>query len=160
MSSQTEGILLNLTSAGSSSQTQYGLEMLYNAGYTGSSPVSAILALNQVAGTSTDYITGGNSALHGSSNSTTTGSNVGVRAAASNGNISLGVIGAAVATKNGATNIGVMGLSSNGGTTPIRVGGYFGFNTAAPTLVDSALIVDNFTVAAPIAIFWTMVLRL
>lgn len=142
---------LQITSAGSSSQINAGLNVDYLAGYTGSSGTRALRFVNAAAGTATAFANGNIGAV-GGARATTTGNNIGVAGDAEGGNSNIGVFGQTDDTKNSATGIGVAGFAANSGTTPIVIGGYFGLQNTAPTYVSSALIADNGAIAAPIFI--------
>jgi Repeat of unknown function (DUF5907) len=133
-----------ITTAGSSSQDQYGLNIDLLAGYTGSSNSVALRFNNTTAGTGTAYFSNKrNIGAGGFCSGTTTGANVGVFGSGSNGNISIGVAGRAFTDKNSGKNIGVFGVANNGGTSPVVLGGYFGIHPTEPTLASAALMCDN-----------------
>jgi len=145
MTALNRAVYFNITSAGSSSFTNRGLDVNYASGYTGSSATSAINALNSAAGTAsiTTIISTGNFAISGNSNATTTGTNIGNRGTASNGDINIGNYGYVETAKNSATNIGVLGLGLNTGTTSVQIGGFFGLMNTAPSFTSAALMCDN-----------------
>lgn len=135
-----------VTSAGSSSQTNNAFTLNYLAGYTGSSGTRGLTITNAAAGTGTGFTTGNrNIATVITCNATTAGSNVGVLASADNGDRNLGIHGRTTTAKNNALNIGVIGTSLNTGSTPTQVGGYFGLHASSdvPSFTSAALMCDN-----------------
>ncbi|OHD23507.1 MAG: hypothetical protein A2Y38_12150 [Spirochaetes bacterium GWB1_59_5] len=147
-----------ITSAGAASFRQAAGLIQLLSGYTGTSGTYGLNIVNGAAGTSTNiFDTGsgnqGNIALRNLANGTTTGTNSGIVGMAYNGDTSYGLIGlGGTSTKNNAVYVGVAGFAVNGGTTPTRVGGYFGLNTTTPVYVEAGLIADNAAVSAPIFI--------
>ncbi|CAB4147735.1 hypothetical protein UFOVP509_45 [uncultured Caudovirales phage] len=103
------------------------------------------------------YTEGGNVGARGGVSGgagATTGSTIGLLGVGSYGNINVGVSGISTTTKNSATNIGVFGNAANAGTSPVFIGGLFGFFTANPgSLSSTALLIDNGAQAVPIAVF-------
>ena len=141
-----QALKYTITSAGSASGIgQDGVSYLLSAGYTGAGRTTAVLYENATAGTGTDAVSidQGNYGAYAQAYATTTGTNVGVRGQASNGNTNFGIDGVAIAAKNSATNVGVLGLGLNTGTSPVQVGGYFGLQATMPTFASAALIADN-----------------
>ena len=153
ISGSSNGILFDITSAGSSSQTNSALRVNYNAGYTGANPTRAMIFTNSAAGTAsiaTGSLSSNNVGAGGACNGTTTGSNVGVYGNASNADISIGGLFFCSTAKNSGKNIGVLGLAVNTGTSSIQVGGYFGLHATNPTLTSAALIADNETTTSDV----------
>lgn len=133
-----------ITSAGTSANTGGAMIVRYAAGYTGAGATYALNTSNVVAGTGTNWYTAsGNMAVAGSTTATTTGTNVGVFGTSGNGNINIAGVFVSNTTKNSATNGGVVGIGANAGTSPTAFGGYFGLDTAIPTLTSGALIANN-----------------
>lgn len=148
------GLMLSVTGAGTPSFTTRAFSINYLAGNTGSSSTQTINALNSNAGTAANIATSaGNIGISTAAVGTTTGYNYGSVGVANNGNINIGTYGRALTLKNSATNIGGAFFGNNTGTTPIEVGVYAGLNSTDPTFVSSALLVDNASEAAPIALF-------
>lgn len=151
MSAATYGVNMQITGAGSSSFANALANFDYLAGYTGSSQTIGVACTNRQAGTGNTLFTAiGNLGFSGSSIGTTTGTNVGGWAQASNGDISIGLWGQSITTKNSGKNIGVVGMGINGGTSPTEIGGYFGLQSSVPTFASAALMCDNGTEAADI----------
>ena len=148
---QQNAIDLQITSAGSSSQTNVGMQLNYLAGYTGSNPTVAARFVNQAASVGTGAIvTNGNLGGNFQSTATTIGTNLGFFGNAQGGNVNVGAMARAITAKNSATNIGVLGAALNTGTTPIQIGGFFGLMSGDPTFESGALIADNGSQTSPI----------
>jgi hypothetical protein len=131
------------TSAGST-QNNYGINVDLLAGATGSVIYTGARFANNVAGTGANLVgVAGNYGNLNNSDATTTGYNVGSYNYASNGNMSVGVVGRAITAKNSATNIGGAFFGRNTGSSPIHIGVYAGFNSTDPTFVSAALLADN-----------------
>lgn len=153
ISAFSRAIDLSITSAGSSSQTNTAMYVLYSAGYTGSAKAIGIIAENLVAGTGNNLQLGasggtnptGNSGVNAYAYATTTGLNIGGGYEAVNGNLNIGVLSKSNVAKNSATNIGVSGFALNTGTSPTQVAGYFGLQNATPIFASAALMCDNGT---------------
>ena len=137
------GVLYDITSAGSSAFPQYSFSCYLNAGYTGSATTGVANFICNTAGTGTDVFGSRNNGTFSSASGTTTGTNIGAYGSGSNGNINYGSVGRAIAAKNSATNIGVAGFGLNVGTSPVQVGGYFGLQNTSPTFTSAALMCDN-----------------
>lgn len=150
-SAGTNGININVTSAGSSSQQQRAMVVTLNAGYTGSSATQGMNLTNNAAGTATAGWTGAtNSAFLITSAGTTAGNNNGsISTASGSSSLNLASLGRAIGSGNTpALNVGMGGLALN---ATVNVAGFFGLMNAAPTLgSSSALIADNGAVAADI----------
>jgi hypothetical protein len=159
-----QGVLFDITSAGSATQINHGMRVVYEAGYTGASVTAAFSASNLAAGTAGSIIKSGtpdgNSAMVYATTGITTGYNYGVAGFARQGDISVGgVFRAGWNTSNstnykaGAVYIGVMGVASNVATSGgMQIGGYFSLDQADPTFASAALIADNGTQTDPIFI--------
>jgi len=157
LTTQTEGVLFNITPAGSSAQGIFAFETILQSGWNGDAGSAAIYGLNTAAGVS-DWSDGfgagsGNRGVFGQVGSVTVGANFGVVGQSAGGAHSVGVYGSSQATNDNAANIGVAGTAVGAGTNQVRVAGYFGLVAAVPTFVDAAIIADNGAVAAPIAIW-------
>lgn len=140
----TQGVLIDLTGAGSSGQHLFAVTIALNAGYTGNQSTRSVSVTNSSAGTGTNYIGGvANYGMSLLTESTTTGTNVGGLFQGRSGDLNFGIVGIAGTAKNAATNVGAIGLGRNTGTTPVQLGGYFGLNSSAPTLASAALMCDN-----------------
>jgi hypothetical protein len=151
-----------ITSAGSSAQNQYALNVDLYAGWTGSASSQAGRFVNVAAGTGSTYLGSGsgnyapntgNRGLTTAARATTTGTNIGNLADASGGNTNYGIWSSATTAKNSAINVGAFITGLNTGTTPTYVGAFIGnvdYNTSAPTLTNSALILDNGSTTAAI----------
>ena len=147
-----DGVLFNITSAGSSSFPNRALRVIYNAGYSGSNNSVAISANNNAAGTGSSISTpSGNFAVSLSATGTTTGANFGGAANASGGNLNVGLLGLASVAKNSGTNIGGIFNALNTGTSPVQIGALATLNGAVPS-VSGALIADNGATSSPIFI--------
>src|SRR3990167_9039568 len=115
------GTDFQITTAGTSPSSIYGMRVNVLAGYTGAGYSYAANFSTTAAGTGADWVTGAaNIVCLQQSYATTTGDNVGCWARANGGGVNIGVAGSAVTAKNGATNIGVIGLGLNTGTTPVQ----------------------------------------
>jgi hypothetical protein len=144
------GVLLTITSAGSSSLAQRALRTVLAAGYTGSSQTNAGSFLNQSAGTGVQAWgnASGNFGSVGQVTAVTAGANTGL--AGSGGSSSLmnaGVTGVAISsTSTPALNLGVGGLALNGTKS---IAGYFGLysnqsiNGSSIVVGSTALVADN-----------------
>ena len=142
---------LQITSSGSSTQTNRGFNIEYLAGYTGSGLTVGSRVVNFAAGTGTDYLNViCNIAQITNCTSTTTGVNIGNYGIANGGTLNVGVWGRSNLTTNSATNIGVLGIGLNSGTSPVQIGGYFGLQNSNPTYTSAALMCDNGTQTSPI----------
>lgn len=140
----------NITTAGSQSFNQSGINVSLNAGYTGSSATVALTFGNSAAGTGANYFTEtANVGVGGITNgSTASGHNVGGWFNARNGLNNVGVFGRAIVATNAALNIAVFGAAAAGTN---NVAGYFGLHTSIPTIAaTAALMCDNGSVAADI----------
>lgn len=156
----TTGMLLNITTAGSSSggqATMQGLRVLLNPGYTGSKFTAALAFINTVAGTGTGVNGGnGNYGVIGGSRATTTGTNISGSFDATGGNQNVGVIGVTYGVKVSALNIAVYGAAlTTGAASMIGIAGYFTLNTAGDdtyTGSSAAIIANNYTTTSPMLI--------
>lgn len=154
-----QGMIFNITSAGTASQNNNALQFIYGAGYTGSNRTSTVTVANGVAGTAATLPGSGgsnplgNAGVNASSTATTSGYNFGLSGEAQGGNINIGVLGFANVNKNSATNIGLVGFAQNGGTSPVQIGVLASLNTGVAPNVSAALIADNGTAANPVARF-------
>jgi hypothetical protein len=155
ISATRNAIDYTVTSAGTSSQINRAFSVTYAAGYTGSSTTTGLNVLNSAAGTGTVIVSGvtANIGLASGTNATTSGTNLGTRFTASNGNISISTTGLSVTAKNSATNGGAMFLGRNTGTSPVHFGVYAGLNATDPTFTSAALIADNSDQTSPIYVF-------
>lgn len=128
----TNAIDINITGSGSSSQANRAMNVLYSAGYTGSSSNGAIVGVNSNAGTGVFTITGGagNYGIQTLANATTTGTNLNMTYALG-GNLNIGHYARANGVKNSAVNIGTLGHARNSATGGIGIAGYFTQDTAA-----------------------------
>lgn len=152
LTAEASGVLVSVTGAGSSSQINSAAKIVLNSGYTGGFRSSGLVvaATSDSSGTQEFNIApSGNFAIQASQTRTTSNSlHVGVHGASS-GNSSgrmYGVIG--WVTGNPSNSIGVAGYNNSTGNN--RVGGYFGFNTSAPTFTPAALMADNVAQAVDI----------
>lgn len=144
-----------ITTAGSSAFAIGGLNVDFLAGYTGGSATTCGRFANAVAGTGTvgfgtDTSITANAGAFGLTTATTAGTNLGTNGVAYGGNISVGAQGISIRAKNSASNVGVAGFGLNTGTTPVQIGGYFGLQSAAPTITSAALMCDNGSTTSPI----------
>ena len=151
-------VLITVTGAGSASQTNTALDVVYSAGYTGANQNSALSASNSNSGTAGNLslTQNGNSNGGGQYNATGagTGYNVGIQGRAANAAVNIGAIGLSNVAKNSGTNIGVMGMGRNTGTSPLEVGGWFQLGTTTIPVVSAALIADTADQSAlPVALF-------
>lgn len=147
------GVSFVITSAGSSSQAVTALNANLAAGYTGSSITKTLALNNSTAGTDTTII-GGNSGVAATSNATTAGTNLGGFFNANGGNINIGTISQATTAKDSASNVGIFAQARNTGATPTYVGGYIATSAVStvPTLISSALQINNGSNAVPILV--------
>ena len=145
-------LLIQVTSAGSASQTTRGLRFDYLAGYTGSGVTAVISAANAVAGTgsllipATESITYiGNVGVTASGTASTTGMNVGDAGHATGGLRNVGGLFLAQVSINGGSNFGVVGTAYNAGTGTIAAVGVYATlaQQTAPTNIQTALLADN-----------------
>lgn len=150
----TVGLNVDMTGAGSHAQPITVMNLNLNAGYTGGASTRLFSGNNNSAGTGADgwaFVTANaNFGCLFTAVGATTGHNVGNFGQAYYGTLNVGVMGKAAVAKDSATNIGVVGIGRNSGITPVQIGGYFGMNTTAPTLVSAALIADNAAETSPI----------
>lgn len=153
---QQAAVIHTITGAGSASQVNIAFQIVYAAGYTGSSNSIASSAVNSNAGTSGSITVNnynGNASGGFTSNATTTGYNIGVGGRALGGNVNIGSLGIAGNNKASATNIGAMGSATNTGGSSFQIGGWFtNGQTTIPT-VSAALIADNGSQSNAIALF-------
>lgn len=145
LSDVTDGVRIDITGAGSSSQLNGALRVVYNAGYTGSTGTTGIAVTNAANGIGT----GLNSANFGQNTNvvnSTTGYNVANRNLAS-GSSTVNVGNASRAQVDTAgDNIAIMGVARN--TTGDEIAGFFRLTsasntTAFPSGVSGALVADN-----------------
>lgn len=149
-SAAVDGIKATVTGAGSASYAQRGLYVELAAGYTGTTEHGAVYG-----------IAGGSGGLN-----TSAGMRVGVKGAVSSSGgtgwsagvlgentagVSVGNFGVMGKATGSLYAIGTAGIAPSGGGTA-RVGGWFGFAEPA-TWTSTALLADNGSVAAPIALF-------
>lgn len=141
-----------ITSAGSSSQTNGALNVSILPGYTGTQSTNAINITNTVTGGSTDVTLFGQKQMAGfmGSSGSNSGTNTGNLGSASNALLNIGLFGMAITAKNSGANIGTLGAASNTGTSPIQIGGYFQLGTGNPTFTSAALMIDNGSTTDPI----------
>ncbi len=146
------GVNLQLTTSGSNSIVQYGINVDLLAGWTGSGGAAvALRGHTSTVGTASGIISGvGNIGFVGNSDGVTTGSNVGGISFASNGTKSVGYAGIAITAKNSGINVGVFGAALNTGSSPTQVGGFFGLMNTDPTFASAALIADNGSTSSPV----------
>lgn len=138
-------IHLSITSQGSSSNSQYLMNMSLGAGYTGSSTTAGINLANLAAGTGSAFWTNGsyNVGIYSSGSGSTAGHNVGFAGNASASSaLNVGVYGRATSSTNTPNlNIGSVALAT--GAT-YNIGAFFGLFSAAPTIAQSAVVMaDN-----------------
>ena len=163
MTAVTNGINIDLTSAGSSSQQNYATAITYNAGYTGGSPNNAMFVTNNVAGTGASYsassatnsyrLGNSNGAIRAVQSSSTTGINYGVQSLAHGSSVANygGWNSASSSLNTPALNVGFMASAYNATT---NVGGAFMLkSTGTPSFTSAALLADNGDQAVPIARF-------
>lgn len=144
-------VLYTITSAGSDANGHVGFQTQLAAGYTGAGNSSAIVALNQAAGTAATVIPAAGSnaqALNlgtsGQAAGATAGSNVGLVGKATGSTTSnIGVLGLSQIVANGAKNIGGAFSAINTGTTPVQVGIWASLNQTTLPTSSAALIADN-----------------
>lgn len=146
------GVSVDVTSAGSSAQNQEALAIDLNAGYTGGSITSGLVANNFVAGTGTGSwtISSGNFGVRFNARGTTAGHNVGALGnAQSSSSLNLGILGRAVNAGNSpALNIGG---AAKAASATVNVGFFAGLSDAPPSFsASAALIADNMAVASAI----------
>jgi len=149
-----QGVVFNITTAGSAAFQQIGSQVSLIAGYTGAKGTRAARFDNAVAGTGVDPWTTGdmNTGFLGTCSATTVGMNIGaIGMGYGSSTNAFGVLGYgyddAVASSK---RIGVAGFATNTGASGIAVGGYFGLQAATPTFTTAALMCDNGAVAADI----------
>lgn len=150
-----------VASAGTtSSGIKSGEYVFLDAGYTGAGTMNGIYLRHDAAGTGADLrlntngnLPLGNIGLYSATNgSTTTGYNVSVYGSPRQGLKNFGVIGRAVVSTNATHNVGLMGSAINASSA--NVGVFAGLAVGDnPTLTTAALLVNNGSTAAPIAIF-------
>lgn len=145
-SAEQRGLLVSITSAGSTAQTQRAAQIFLNAGGTGNAYTLGCAIDNLTAGTGLGgaiELGLGNYGFGASSQGTAASMNVAGYCYAANGSTNVGLISVSYVAKNGATNIGVLGAALNTGTSPVQIGGFFGLTTTTPTLASAALMCDN-----------------
>lgn len=141
---------IDITSAGSSSFTQFGFNVNLLSGYTGSSGTQCGRFVNTTSGTGTNIYAGTcNVGAAANCSGTTTGANIGIGGSASGATTNIGNRSLADSNVANSTNLGMCGFANNTGTgTVYEIGGYFGLNTATPTFgASAALMCDNSTKA-------------
>jgi hypothetical protein len=157
-SAEADGVAINITGAGSSSQNQVAANVSLLAGYTGSLTTEAISANNYSVGTG-NVISGAatlaaNIGMVSVARATATSStNMGGFIWATGGQKNVGVVGDATLSQyNNAAgiSIGTIGFAKRAHSSAIHIGGYFGLQTAAPTFESAALIADNGAETSPI----------
>jgi hypothetical protein len=159
------GLFLELTSAGNQSNAsfpQWGLDVLMNAGYSGSAATACVVGRNAAAGTAAVMVQGGipqgNAGFVYTSVANTVGYNYGTAGFARFGNVSIaGLFRVGLNTtqdaKTGAKYVACVGITRNNtGVGSVSLGGYFGLNISDPTFDNAALIADNADAAYPIFI--------
>lgn len=153
------GVYFTFTSAGSSANLQIAHYSQLLAGYTGSAGTFGFIGQNAVSGTGANpFQERGNAAnfgVAGVSDSGTAGIDVGTYGEAHGGATNFGVFGES--TYNGfvVTNVGVAGFARTG-LGAVSTGGYFALQDLPlpfPTFIEAALVADNTSIAAPIAVF-------
>lgn len=152
LAANTNGVLFDIITAGSSASLIRALSVSLKPGYTGSSGTSGITVSNLTAGTGTGGWTGGsaNVGVLANATPTTAGHNVGLSSRESNSStLNLGGnFGAVSGNNSAALNVGMAAFALNAG---VNVPGFFGLMSTAPTLAaTAALIADNGAVAADI----------
>lgn len=152
------GAKVNITSAGSAAQDSRALSSNLLAGYTGSSATYANYADNVAAGVgSTPFpsssVPVGNIGVSGSARATTTGTNIGVHGRGDLGDVSIGVAGYANTNKTNGLNIGGAFSAQNSNSGGVMIGAFISLRQTTNPAVSAALLVDNSSVAQPIAIF-------
>jgi hypothetical protein len=151
------GVLIDFTSAGSSSFAVFGARLIVRAGYTGSSQTTALEVINNMAGAGTSAILNGGftADFAGSFQCTptaTVGTTVGLLGLSRGGDLQFGVVGECDTDKSGATMIGVAGVVVDA-VDGVRIGGYFRLGLASPTHgTSAALIADNGSTTADVFI--------
>lgn len=141
---------IDITSAGSSSFTQFGFNVNLLSGYTGGSGTQCGRFVNTTSGTGTNIYAGTcNVGAAANCSGTTTGANIGIGGSASGATTNIGNRSLADSNVANSTNLGMCGFANNTGTgTVYEIGGYFGLNTATPTFgASAALMCDNSTKA-------------
>lgn len=163
MTAVTNGIVFDLTSAGSSAQQNYATSITYNAGYTGGSPNNAMFVTNNVAGTGASYgasssvnsyrLGNSNGAIRAVQSSSTTGINYGVQSLAHGSSVAnYGAWASASSTLNTpALNVGFMGTAYNATTN--TAGAFMLRGSGTPSFTSCAMLADNGDQAVPIAVF-------
>ena len=143
-------VRIDVTGAGSASQSNMALWLSYTGAYTGTSNTWGQYVDAAVTGTASVLIpSAGSNDNSGNFGSVarvygpTTGANIAIEGRAEAGNLNAGVVGLAQTAKNSATNIGVVGSAINTGTSPVMVGGFFSLNQTTVPTVSAALIADN-----------------
>lgn len=154
------GISINITGNGSAAQNSNAIAITYGAGYTGANLTRALNLQNNNAGTASTVIPAsgsnavqGNLGISGGSSGTTTGANVGSVGFGQAGNVSVGVVGLAQIAKASATSIGVAGSAINTGASSFQIGGWFSLNQTTIPAMSAALIADNGSQGAAVALF-------
>lgn len=142
------GVYFGITGAGSAGTANYNLFLDYFAGYTGSGSNAGLRVANINAGTGTNIVASlHNAGVFATNSGTTTGTNQGVAAWASNGNINIGLKGEAIVAKNSAKNIGLYVVAHNTAiTAPIEIGAYISLDSsdiATATATSSVLVLNN-----------------
>ena len=152
------GVRNSSTSAGSAAFSQTAEYISLNAGYTGSALTIGTTIVNLAAGTGVSDLDGmgGNFALNAASIGTTTGSNVGAylrgygSSTRSYGAIALG-------NGNGSSTGDVVGLlgygNTAGATNTVGVAAFIRGGLFGPSYTTTALLADNMSTTAPIALF-------
>lgn len=156
-STVVHGVNISITSAGSAANSQFGANISFLGGYTGTGATRGLNVANSAAGTATDIVGNrlGNFGIIGVANGDTAGFNAGVVGLGTNANTSgtgkaFGVVGLANTPSAGvAQQIGVMGI---GRSSTSNTGGYFGLTNSNPTIPDAGLVANNGSVSVPIFI--------
>lgn len=155
LTASTYATRYDFTTAGSSSQAVIGHLTTMIAGYTGSSAVIPIQAVNNVNGTGATYgassagadyrIANANYGVAPSVSNTTTGINVASRALCNGSSTAnYGAWHSASSTKNTpALNVGTASFALNATTNCAGFFGLFDGGTSAPTFQNAALIAEN-----------------
>lgn len=146
-------VVWTITSAGSASQVNRGIQIGYAAGYTGSSTTTAAFFINTAAGTGNTLVPSAGNTVVG---------NIGAQGNANAaGSLQIGMLGNGV---NGTNNVGVFGIANSVGTLSIgvvgsagtgttQIGGWFSLTQATNPTSSAALVADNGAQAVPIAIW-------
>lgn len=157
-------IAFDTSSAASGSTSRTGLNMVLNAGFTGSTGgfTGVMGFVNNVAGTDTtvtvdsstgfNYRIGGNRGIVGFALGSTTGYNAGIMVGAGLGSINFAGWLTATANKTNTQNIGCFSTGWSTSSGSVQVGGYFTCRNQAnlPTFESAALIADNDNTSSPI----------